>query len=176
MPDLIAKPALGHAAVSHGGCRLAEGDWVAITSVAPYPGQTEAVSRALGMAFPLPNTVTEAEGARLVWVGREMAFLIGAPVPEGLAAAVTDQSDAWVTLELSGAAAVDVLARLVPLDLRRAERGQVFRTGLNHLPLILMVEGAGAFRLMTYRSMARTAWSEIEEAMEKVAARADLRL
>ena len=33
---------------------------------------------------------------------------------------MTDQSDGWTVLALSGAAAVDVLARLVPVDLRLA--------------------------------------------------------
>lgn len=171
MPELIAKPALGASPVTHAGTTLAEADQLQLTSIAPWPGQAGAVGRALGMAFPAPNAVTEAEGKRLVWTGREMAFLIGAAAPEGLAAAVTDQSDGWVALTLSGAQAVEVLARLVPLDLRNAQRGQAFRTALTHLPLILIVEGEGSFTLLTFRSMARTAWHEVEEAMVKVAAR-----
>ncbi|MFN4153656.1 MAG: sarcosine oxidase subunit gamma [Paracoccaceae bacterium] len=174
MPDLIAKPALGAAPVTHAGTTLAEADMPQITSIAPWPGQAAVVGRALGMGFPAPNSVTETQSARLVWAGRDMAFLIGAAAPEGLAATVTDQSDGWVTLSLSGAQSVDVLARLVPLDLRATARGQAFRSALNHLPLIVIVEGAGAFTLLTFRSMARTAWHEIEEAMVKVAARTAL--
>jgi len=37
--------------------------------------------------------------------------------------AVVDQSDGWAALRVTGAGAVDVLARLVPVDLRP----QVFR-------------------------------------------------
>lgn len=174
MPDLIAKPALGRAAVTHAGTTLAEAGMPQMTSIAPWPGQVAAVAQAMGLPFPAPNTVTERDGARLVWTGRDMAFLIGADAPDGLAAAVTDQSDAWVMLTVSGAQAVEVLARLVPLDLRPVQVGQAFRTALNHLPLILIVEGEGRFTLLTFRSMARTAWHEIEEAMVKVAARAAL--
>lgn len=171
MPDLIAKPALGVAPVTHAGTTLAEAEMPQMTSIAPYPGQAAAVAQALGMAFPAPNCVTESDGARLVWAGRDMAFLIGGAVPGGLPAAVTDQSDGWVALRLSGGQAVDVLARLVPLDLRAVARGQALRTALNHLPLILIAEGEGAFTLLTFRSMAQTAWHEVEDAMVKVAAR-----
>ena len=176
MPELIAKPALGMAAVTHAGTTLAEGGMPQMTSIAPWPGQAAAVGQALGLAFPAPNAVTEGGGARLVWTGRDMAFLIGAVAPKGLAAAVTDQTDAWVSLNLSGVLAGDVLARLVPLDLRGAHRGQAFRTALNHMPLILIPEGEDTFTLLTFRSMARTAWHELEEAMVKVAARAALML
>ena len=172
MPDLIAKPALGFATVTLGRTTLAEGGLPQITAIAPYPGQAQAVGQALGMDFPAPNAATQTGAARLVWVGREMAFLIGADAPANLPAAVTDQSDGWVTLTLSGDQAVDVLARLVPLDLRHMRCGQVVRSGLNHLPLIAIAETGGAFTLLTYRSMARTAWHEIEDAMVKVAARA----
>ncbi|MFN4130339.1 MAG: sarcosine oxidase subunit gamma [Paracoccaceae bacterium] len=174
MPELIAKPALGLVPVTHAGTTLAEAAMRQITAIAPWPGQAAAVGLALGMAFPAPNTVAEAGGARLVWTGRDMAWLFGAVAPEGLPAAVTDQSDGWVTLTLSGTHAVDVLARLVSLDLRAAQRGQAFRAALNHLPLILIPEGEDRFALLTFRSMARTAWHEIEAAMVKVAARAAL--
>lgn len=171
MPDLIAKPALGFAPVTHAGTTLAEFGGGPITSIAPWPGQSEAVGRALGLAFPAPGTITQSGDTRLVWTGRDLAFLMGAAAPEGLAAAVTDQSDAWVSLSLTGARTLEVLARLVPLDLRHAVQGQVFRSALNHLPLILMTEADAAFTLLTFRSMARTAWHEIEDAMVKVAAR-----
>ncbi|MFN7222454.1 MAG: sarcosine oxidase subunit gamma [Paracoccaceae bacterium] len=171
MPDLIAKPALGVAAVTLAGTTLAEEPQVRITSVAPWPGQSDEVGAALGLAFPKPNTVSRSDGARLVWAGREIAFLFDAAAPEGLPAAITDQSDGWVTLSLGGPCAVAVLARLVPLDLRAIEPGQAFRTALTHLPLLLIVEAPDSFSLLTFRSMAKTAWHEVQEAMEKVAAR-----
>ncbi|MFN3845635.1 MAG: sarcosine oxidase subunit gamma [Paracoccaceae bacterium] len=171
MPDLIAKSALGLAAVTLDGTTLAEAPQARITSIAPWPGQSHAVGAALGLAFPKPNTVSRSDGARLVWAGRELAFLFDAAPPEGLPAAITDQSDGWVTLSLRGSCAVDVLARLVPLDLRSVEAGQAFRTALNHLPLLLIVEAPDSFSLLTFRSMAKTAWHEVQDAMEKVAAR-----
>ncbi len=174
MPDLIAKPVLGCAAVTHAGTTLAEAPLTMITAIAPFPAQGKALAKALkplGLAFPAPNTAKAKGEAEIVWTGRGLAFLFGVAAPEGLPAAVTDQSDAWVTLTLAGREARDVLARLVPLDLRQAKKGQAFRSALNHMPLILIVDGADAFRLMTFRSMAQTAWDEVAEAMAKVAAR-----
>jgi heterotetrameric sarcosine oxidase gamma subunit len=171
VPDLIAKPALGFAPVTLASTTLAEADLGQITAIAPFPGQSAAVGAALGLAFPAPGAVTQTGDARLVWTGRDTAFLLGPVPPAGLAAAVIDQTDGWAVLTLTGACTVDVLARLVPLDLRAAQAGDVFRTALNHLPLILLADANHCFTLLTYRSMAKTAWHELSDAMDKVAAR-----
>lgn len=171
MPDLIAKPALGAVAITLAETTLAEAPMTRITSIAPWPGQAQAVGDALGLAFPEPNTVSGSDTVRLVWAGRDLVFLFGAEPSTRLLAAVTDQSDGWVMLSLRGSHAATILARLVPLDLRDVRPGQAFRTSLNHMPLLLIVDGPNDFTLLTFRSMARTAWHEVHDAMEKVAAR-----
>lgn len=174
MPDLIAKPALGFAPLTHGQTVLAEAPWAEMHAIQPWPGQAKALNRALeglGLAFPSPNSWLENAGLRIIWTGRDQAFLLGAPPPKGLPAAVCDQSDGWVTLTVTGPGARDALARLVPLDLRQARRGDAARSALGHMPLILVTEDADAYRLMTFRSMARTAWHEITDAMTKLEAR-----
>jgi sarcosine oxidase subunit gamma len=178
VPDLIATPPLTEPPAARGQATLALADLGTMTSIAPFPGQEAAVSAALtglGLTFPAPNAVVAAQGARIVWTGRAQAFLIGAEAPDlaGLAA-TTDQSDGWVALSLTGTAAADVLARLVPLDLRAMAVGRAARSALGHMPLILWREEAG-FILMTFRSMARTAWHEVLVAMEGVEARARVR-
>lgn len=179
MPDLIATPALNHAPVERGGATLALTDPGRMTSIAPFAGQEGAVNAALaaiGLGFPGPNAVIAGPAGSIVWTGRAQAFLIGAAPPalDGLAA-TTDQSDGWVALRLSGPAAAQVLMRLVPLDLRDAAfpAGQAARSGLNHMPLILWRDAEG-FVVMTFRSMARTAWHEVETAMDGVEARTRL--
>lgn len=166
MPELIAKTALSGQIATHAGTTLAEVSVGQITSVACFPGQMAAVSAVLGH-FPAPNT--HADG--LCWTGPDQAFLIGRPAPDmtGLAA-TTDQTGGWTALRLSGALAVDVLARLVPLDVARMTAGQAARAPLGHMQMVLLRE-ADAFLILIFRSMARTAWSEIEEAMKIVAAR-----
>jgi heterotetrameric sarcosine oxidase gamma subunit len=174
VPDLIAKPALGAAPLTIAGTTLSENGATQITAIAPYPGSQAALAQALrplGLTFPAPNQFTEHGDVRLAWSGRDQAFLIGGDAPADLPAAVTDQSDAWVSLQLAGPQARAVLARYVPLDLRAASRGLSLRSALNHLPLLLMVEAPDSYTLMTFRSMARTAWAELHEALIKVEAR-----
>lgn len=174
MPDLIAKPALGLSPVTHAGTTLAEAGWTPVHSISPFPGSEKQIATALkplGLTFPGPNSWTGTDGIRLVWTGRDQAFLFGAPPPEGLPAAVTDQSDAWVMLTLAGPEARATLSRLTALDLRGATAGQAARGALNHLPLILITEAPESFRLMTFRSMARTAWHELAETLLKIEAR-----
>ena len=76
-------------------------------------------------------------------------------------------------MSLSGAAAADVLARLVPLDLRLAACpvGTALRTQVNHMNAVILRTGDYGFEILVFRSMARTAWHELEAAMGMVAAR-----
>lgn len=180
MPELIAKSALsGHAPLTLLGTTLAEGHATPITSIAPFPGRMAQVKAALvplGLAFPAPNTQSTHGDTRLLWTGREQAFLIGAQIPAALAdhAALTDQTDGWAILTLQGPAAADTLMRPVPLDLRASAfpPGRTARAPLNHMQAILTRTGPEAFEVMVFRSMARTAWAELAEALEVLAARA----
>lgn len=180
MPDLIAKSALaGHASLTRADTTLAEGTAGPITSIAPYPGrkpQVGALLAPLGLSFPEPNTVVAHGAARLLWTGREMAFLIGADAPPTLAdhAALTDQTDGWAILTLTGPMAEAALMRPVPLDLRLPAfpMGRTTRAPLNHMQAILTRTAPEAFEVMVFRSMARTAWAELAEALEVLEARA----
>ena len=167
MPNLIAKTALsGVAPVTHAATTLAEVSLGQITSVACFPGQMAHLKKALG-GFPAPNT--HADG--LVWTGPEQVFLLGRPVPDlsGLAA-VTDQTGGWAALSLKGPMAAEALMRLVPLDLHKFGMGQAARAPLGHMQMVLMGQGDG-FVILVFRSMARTAWHEIEAALKMLAAR-----
>lgn len=186
MANLIATSPLGYTKpIQLAGTALHQCDHTPITSIAPYAGRVGDVSRALaglGLGFPAPNRFETARNGdaggqdlRLAWAGRDMAFLIGAPCPDlGDAAACTDQSDAWARFALAGPAAVDALARYVPLDLRLPALpvGASVRSQLYHIPLCLMRLGPDAFELMIFRSMARTGWHELEVALRTLAARA----
>lgn len=181
MPELIAKSALEGRSLNLGGVSLAEVDVGPITSVAVLPGGAKAVAKglkALGLAMPEPNTFVEKKGLRIVWTGREQAFLIGAESPVLEGAAVTDQSDGWAVLSLSGPAAADVLARLVPMDLRLSACpvGTALRSQLYHMNAVILRAGDYAFEIMVFRSMARTAWHELETATHMVAARAGVKI
>ena len=181
MPELIAKSALEGRSLSLGGVSLAELEVGPITSIAVLPGGAKAVAKGLkglGLAMPEPLSFAEKKGVRIAWTGREQAFLIGAEAPALEGAAVTDQSDGWTVLALSGPAAVDVLARLIPMDLRLSACpvGRVLRTQVNHMNAVILRTGDYAFEIMIFRSMARTAWHELETATHMVAARGSVKI
>lgn len=181
MPELIAKSALEGRSLTSGTVTLAEVEVGPITSIAVFPGGAKAVAKGLkplGLAMPEPNCFAERKGARIVWTGRDQAFLVGVEPPALEGAAVTDQSDGWAVLSITGAGVADVLARWVPIDLRLAAFpvGRAIRTQLNHMNVVVLRVGDHAFEVMVFRSMARTAWHEVETAMLMVSARSGTKI
>ena len=181
MPELIAKSALEGRRLQLGTVTLAEAEVGPITGIAVFPGGAKAVAKGLkglGLAMPSPLTFSEKKGARIVWTGRDQAFLIGIDPPEIEGAALTDQTDGWTSLALSGAGVVDVLARLVPVDLRLAACpvGTALRTQVNHMNAVILRTGDQAFEIMVFRSMAQTAWHELQTTMSMVSARAGTKI
>ena len=180
MADLIAKTPLDDMApLTIGTVTLAEVDLGTRTSIAPYTGQAKALGPvfkdAHGMAWPTPNRATGKDGARAIWFGRDMVLLAGPDPEAGLAqhAALTDQTDAWAAVHLSGSGVEDVLARLVPLNLGAAafKRGHTARTQIQHMNGSITRVGADTFLLLVFRSMAGTLRHDLQRAMESVAAR-----
>jgi sarcosine oxidase subunit gamma len=177
--ELIARsPLWDQAPLTLAGCTLSEALPGPITSVAPFRGQRAAVDGALGalgLGFPAPGEVLAAGQARMVWTGRDQAFLVGVEPLAALAphAALTDQSDGWAVLALAGPGAEAVLARIVPIDVRAAAfpPGRSARVPFNHMQSVLIRREADAFEVMVFRSMAQTAWHEVETAMRGLAAR-----
>ena len=147
-----------------------------VTSVAPYAGKDKQVSAGLkeqvGVGLPGVGCSLGKGDALIHWAGHRTWFLRGAVSLDGLAA-VTDQSDTWAIVEIAGAGAEDVLARLVPVDLRVGtfKKGHTARTLLGHMNVLIMRTGPQAFEIMAMRSMAGTLVHELEQAMRGVAAR-----
>ncbi|MEO1640013.1 MAG: sarcosine oxidase subunit gamma [Pseudomonadota bacterium] len=143
----------------------------ALTSVAPFKGQEKAVSAALKKAVGdgLPE-VGQRAGA-VTWFGHGMYLVADRVALDG--AAVTDQSDAWAVVEIAGAGAEDVLARLVPIDLRSAgfPKNSVAKTMLAHLSITIVRTGPDRFEIMAMRSMATTLVHDLKTAMKGLAAR-----
>ncbi|MEQ8877182.1 MAG: hypothetical protein RIC49_12300 [Phycisphaerales bacterium] len=180
MVELTAMTPLdGMAPLAIGGMTLCEVDLGRLTSVAPYKGKAAALGKALkaahGMGWPEPNRATGKEGARAIWFGQGMALLAGPEAAAGLSdhAALSDQSDAWAAVALEGAGAVDVLARVTPLDLRakQFQPGHTARTELQHMMASVTKTGEDAFLILVFRSVAATLLHDMQTAMEGVAAR-----
>ncbi|WP_136443111.1 sarcosine oxidase subunit gamma [Pacificoceanicola onchidii] len=179
MTDLIAKtPCAGLLPVSHGGWSLSEVDCGPITWLAPFHGQAEALDAALqtahGLGLPRPGNSTRAGAARCLWFGKEQVMLTGVEPGDALAqcAAMSDQSDGWAVVRLEGADGADVLARLVPIDLRPSAfpDGAVARTLCQHMTVTILRENVDALVIFAFRSMAKTLVHDVETAMVSVAA------
>ena len=172
MVNLIVKtPAEGMLPYIKGAAELSELALGKVTSIAPFKGQGAAVDKALGT--PLPKIARSSSNA--AWFSQGQYLMFDVDVPSEIAAlgALTEQGDAWCALELKGDHAEDVLARLIPIDLRQSsfKRGHCARTQLGHMPLHITRTGKAAFRLMSFRSMAGTMVHEISRAMDLLAAR-----
>ncbi|MEC3860249.1 sarcosine oxidase subunit gamma family protein [Mesobacterium sp. TK19101] len=180
MVELKAKsPCQGRKPVTHGSVTLSEVPVTTITALLPYRGKTAELSAALqdahGLALPGPNSLTRAGNVTCLWTGLDQAMLIGAEPADALCAhaAVVDQSDGWTVVTLTGAAGVDVLARLIPVDLRTKAfpEGTAMRTQVGHMTASVARLSGDTVQIMVFRSMAGTLWHELETALSGVAAR-----
>lgn len=171
--DLIGQ------SVEIGGVNLTCHQPVNILSIAPFKGQGMAVNDVLKAAikFGLPTvgTVKKRGNTRIMWAGQGLWFITGA-FDIGLLskaleqyAAITDQSDGWITFTVCGRDAVAVMSRLCSLDLSKMELGQTARAEFAHMMsgITPVIDG---FEVMIMRSFARTANDKTLAAMTKLAA------
>lgn len=180
MAKLIAKPATeGLLPLTIGTLTLSDVTPKRLTAIAPYPGASAVVAKVLqaaGLDWPMPDRAVKGAKGACLWSGRDQAFLSEIAAPDGLEAhaALTDISDGWVALKLTGPDAAAAFARLIPIDLgpRAFPEGSSARTGLGHMMILLHRSSNRSFTLYLFRSMVASAVHEIESAMKSLAARA----
>ena len=127
------------------------------------------------IGLPKAGRTQRTDGAVWHWTGPGQALVFG-KTPEVVGAAVTDQSDAWAVVEVRGVDSLDVLARLVPIDLSPQvfKRGHTARTFVGHMTASVTRTGADSFQVMVMRSMAGTLVHELSEAATRVKGRCAL--
>lgn len=165
--------------LSFGPMTLSEIEFGQLTLLSPFKGAEGAVSDALkaahGVALPAEGRSSDRDGCRVIWFGRGQVLVMGPAPPAELSrhAALSDQSDAWACVEFAGPGAVDVLSRLVPLDVRASAFpvGHTARSLIGHMSGSVTCLGPDRFLLMVFRSMAGTLVHELSEAMDTVLAR-----
>ena len=80
---------------------------------------------------------------------------------------VTDVTDGWVQLRLSGPSAAEALERLSKIDLRMATGGSA-RTDLEHMGAVIVKEAPDQFLLMSMSSSAKSFAHAIEVSMSNI--------
>lgn len=167
---LTPLSALGHPAPTAdtvGPVTIAESmDW-ALASVATRLGrEADLRARADRIGLPLPGPGQHAPGTPFsaLWVSPEM-WLVEAPYGThedivahlkpalGDAASLTEQTDAWVRLEVTGPLP-PLFERLCNLDLARFPPGSATRTVIEHLGVYAIRRAPDALTLLGPRSSA----------------------
>lgn len=185
MADFKLNPSeniIGHP-VEIGEASLICNQPLSILSVSPFKGRGMAVSDALKAAvkldLPTVGAVTSRNNICVMWAGQGQWFVIGEFETDWLSdalkeyAAVTDQSDAWISLTLGGEDVDEVMSRLCSLDFSRLNLGQTVRAEFAHMvSCITPIEGG--YEVMVMRSFAKTAVQHIRTAMTKLAAQKSL--
>lgn len=179
MVDLVAtSPCAGLLPLRIGRQLAEEVDLGVLTLVTAMKGRAKSLQVAMqsahGIVPPGPGHSTGRAGNRAIWFGRGQVLLAGPEPGEGLrdVSCLTDQSDAWACVALEGPRAEDVLARLVPVDMRVSAfpLGATARTQIGHMNGSVTRLGETRFLLMVFRSVAATLVHDLDGAMQSVAA------
>jgi sarcosine oxidase subunit gamma len=156
---------------------LTERKGLALASVAAFKGQAALVAAALNARFgltpPSKPRIAANESLALAWLGPDQWLAmaesgdLAALMVEtlGALAAVTDQSDGWVVLRLSGPNARDVLTKCLTIDLdpRVFQPGDVALTRAGHVDVRVWQGAAGVYEIACARSYAGGLFGWLEE-------------
>lgn len=179
--QLQAMTALGArlpAVVAVGPLTITERFDLALASVAARRGRMADLAKAAqAMGLPLPDPARHETGAvyAAFWTAPEM-WLVEAPFASheliagmlkgalGDTASVTEQTDAWVALDLTAPDLAPLLARLCNVDFPTVPAGHATRTMIEHLGCYLIKHGTGSARLYGPRSAAGSLLHALEVA------------
>ncbi|KIN63982.1 Sarcosine oxidase, gamma subunit family protein [Sulfitobacter noctilucicola] len=179
MVELTQKtPCAGLLPVTYGDVTLEEVNLGPITSLSAFDDLSKmaaALKKAHGLSWPKPQESHLKDDVRCLWFGRKEVLLTGVAPDESLRkhGAVVDQSDAWAVVSVNGEGTTDVLARLVPVDLRDSAMpvGATVRSQVQHMQGSITKLASDEFIVMVFRSMATTLVHDMKQAMAAVATR-----
>lgn len=183
MTDLTPLTALGTTnprSLQAGGLTLREDNGLGLVSLAA----TGDAPAPFGIALPGPGAWSEGpHGLGAFWTGRDQWMITGAGRADGDFAAavsqaapdarVTEQTDAWAAIEITGDAMTLglLLERLVNLPPRATAPGRSTRTLLHHMGVFVIRPAAERLVVLGMRSAAGSLWHALETAAERLAAR-----
>jgi len=132
-----------------------------------------AINNGFGMKMPTPTLSVVNNTARLMITQPDQLFALQPRSPHaenaiakviGDTAYITDQTDAWVVLELDGPSSRSALERVCQLDLddNQFTINQMARTTMEHMVSTIVRTGEDQFLLMSPSSSARSFLHAIE--------------
>ncbi|MEM7317666.1 MAG: sarcosine oxidase subunit gamma [Pseudomonadota bacterium] len=183
---LTAAPTLGGIDIRIGDNRITERDDLALVSVAvPLGGEdylVAALHKGLSIEFPDARLSRVADKTRAIRTAPDQLLLMfpyAEPSPENgidhrLASTgyTTDQSDAWVVLDLSGPDTLSALERLCPVDLDIGQfpLNAAARTLMEHMGTLIVRIEQNRFLLLSASSSAGSFLDAVETSYRYVCA------
>ncbi len=174
--ELLTAPPFSATKTQVGKAVVALAEHRSIVNIAAFADCLAPLQDALGLMLPGPNRQTHHDGILYLWAGPEnWLALADAADPDfdlrmaqncNALAAVTDQSDGRTTLRISGPAARNVLAKLVPIDLHPSAfpSNATALTLAGHIPVQIWPSPPDGFELACFRSFAETLYEALIEA------------
>ena len=167
-------------AVTHGPLTISERTDVALASVAARKGRISDLTKAAQTAgIPLPGPSSHQQGTpySAFWTAPEMWFVEAPDATHELiadllksalgdAASITEQTDAWVAIDLAAADLAPLLERLCNVDYTARPTGYATRTVIEHLGTYLIKHGPDKARLYGPRSSAESLLHALETAAQ----------
>lgn len=183
MTDLAPLTALGQSEPRHarfGALTLAERPDIGLASLALRRGT--AAPQPFGLTLPDPGCMASVQGVEAFWTGPDQ-WMIAAQgrAEEDFAAAVrqqapgcsvTEQTDAWVVVEIvseaGGAALLALAEKLVNLPPASLSPGRATRTGLHHMSVFVIRSGDTRLAVLGMRSAAESLWHALAAAAQRL--------
>jgi len=143
----------------------------------------QSIKKSLGVQWPKTGFSTASGDGKYQLLGLQadqVFALVNAPATkDGQApqlpnladeAYVTDQSDSWACLSIQGEDATGALERICPIDLHPSvfAVGQVTRTAMEHLTVIILCEAENSYSLFSPSSSAQSFAHAIEMSLHNV--------
>lgn len=177
MAELTPISALGATApIEHcrGGLRIVENRDLALAVLAV--GRGAARPAPMGLVLPDPGAWIAGQGIAAFWTGPDQWMieareggtrdLAASLAPEAPGCALFDQSDGWVSFEITaeaGTPAVEALMeRLVNLDAARFGPGSATRTLMRHMSVFVIRRAEDHLAILGMRSFARSLWHVLD--------------
>ncbi|WP_234729683.1 sarcosine oxidase subunit gamma [Acidocella facilis] len=136
-----------------------------VRSLAAFKSGPAALEAALGVSLPATPKRLSHQGADIIWNGPGQWLVLGElDLPTGLAA-ITAQSDGLCLLSLSGPHQIEILKKLLPIDIARFAPDDVAITLAGHIGVRVWREGEH-FILACLRSYAGALHHALMQAAE----------